>query len=325
MQIDAPIRDIDAPLTKTTRMPFVAFLFSLFATGLGQIYNGQLGKGITLFCLQYGIIIFAAFSDAMHLLEGLIVIIIVKVGLRLYAVIDASIVAHKKRYAPWASYNKWYLHLCLFIVMAGITIIFPLTSVVGIESFSIPTTSKVPTLLVGDRIIADMRCYYDTLPQYGDLIVYQPNHDPTTLFISRVMGLPGDQIQIVHRQFYVNGKPISQTTIANTTVPAYEFYGEDVPSIHGILLDSVKIETVEESLPNGKTITVQYNHRAGYGRELQLMTVPEGTYFVTGDNRDNSLDSRFDSFGTIPMESIEGKGLYIFWAKDKSRIGKRLE
>lgn len=136
-----------------------------------------------------------------------------------------------------------------------------------------------PALLVGDRLVADMRNHKSQKPQRGDIIIFEFPKDPSKDFIKRVIGAEGEKIEIVDNKIYINEK----------------------------LLDD----------PWGH-FTMPRSSIEDYGP----VRVPEDSLFVLGDNRDNSMDSRF--FGFINVEKVKGKALYLYWAKDKSRIGMQL-
>jgi len=173
------------------------------------------------------------------------------------------------------------------IVIAVILALFIRTFVV--QAFKIPTGSMEPNLLVGDHLLVNKFIFAPTvsalerllLPMRdigrGDIIVFKFPEEPERDFIKRVIGLPGDALELRQRQVLVNGAPIAEP-YAHYLFPVSE--GED--QTHDV--------------------------RARYGP----VTVPEGHYFMMGDNRDNSQDSRY--WGFLPAHYVKGRALTIYWS-----------
>ena len=190
-----------------------------------------------------------------------------------------------------------------------------------VEPFRIPSGSMMPTLLIGDFILVNKFIYGIRLPvtdtklieigtpQRGDVIVFRYPKDPTTPFIKRVVGLPGDEIAYFDKVLYINGKPAPQEVLGT-----YEGHGSGV-NMTGASLRKERLDDREHEL------LVQPGIPSAEGR----MVVPEGNYFVLGDNRDNSRDSRY--WGTVPDENLIGRAFLIWmnwdWGHglELSRIG----
>lgn len=192
-----------------------------------------------------------------------------------------------------------------------------------VEPFRIPSGSMIPTLLVGDFILVNKFGYGIRLPVInrkiieigdparGDVVVFRYPEDPSTPFIKRVVGLPGDRIQYKEKRLYVNGEPV-----------AYDAAGTYVGVKSAVMHTGA--EKYAEHLgehPHDIIITPR-----AYSFDWEG-TVPEHSYFVLGDNRDNSRDSRF--WGFVPDENLIGRAFIIWmnWDKgiDTSRIGTRIE
>jgi len=173
------------------------------------------------------------------------------------------------------------------IVVAVILALFIRTFVV--QAFKIPTGSMEPNLLVGDHLLVNKFVFAPTasslermlLPmrqiRRGDVIVFKFPEDPERDFIKRVIGLPGDTVELRHRQVVVNGSPLQE------------------PYAHYLF-------------PVSENETESFDVRARYGP----VTVPESHYFMMGDNRDNSQDSRY--WGFLPAHYIKGRALTIYWS-----------
>jgi signal peptidase I len=190
------------------------------------------------------------------------------------------------------------------------------------EPFKIPSGSMIPTLLVGDLILVNKFHYGVRLPvinkkiianhdpQRGDVMVFRYPVDPRQDYIKRVVGIPGDEVSYVNQTLSINGQPV-------VTVPKGEFYDED--SLRYSPQFSEKLGTVEHNIlvdprrqtyygPDPKTFPMAENCR--YTAEGVTCKVPAGHYFMMGDNRDNSQDSRF--WGFVPDENIVGKAFFIW-------------
>jgi signal peptidase I len=185
-----------------------------------------------------------------------------------------------------------------------------------VEPFRIPSGSMMPTLLIGDFILVNKFTYGVRLPvlnskilengspERGDIVVFRFPKDPTVDYIKRVIGLPGDRIGYYRKQIYVNGNPMKQTAM-----------GLYAGGSQGAGMEG-------ESLFNEELGTVQHDilMRAGEpsAREGEFI-VPAGNYFVMGDNRDNSNDSRF--WGAVPEANLVGRAFFIWMSWDSGKPG----
>ncbi|MDP1657300.1 MAG: signal peptidase I [Rubrivivax sp.] len=200
------------------------------------------------------------------------------------------------------------------------------------EPFKIPSGSMIPTLLVGDLILVNKFHYGVRLPvintkitegnkvERGDIMVFRYPPKPSLDYIKRVVGVPGDEVAYLNKRLTINGQ-----VVATSAVP--EFFDESVmryfkqyeeslgTAKHRILTDDERpafIPGVDE---------FPYRNNCRYSIEGVVCKVPEGHYFMMGDNRDNSLDSRF--WGFVPDQNIVGKAFFV-WMNfgDLKRIGK---
>ncbi|MBE9561678.1 MAG: signal peptidase I [Proteobacteria bacterium] len=180
-----------------------------------------------------------------------------------------------------------------------------------VEPFRIPSGSMMPTLLVGDFILVNKFSYGIRLPvankkvieidkpERGDVVVFRYPEDPKIPFIKRVVGLPGDQIEYVNKMLYVNGEPIVQ----QIDKPRYIGVG----SGSNMTGSEQRIEYLSDEVSHDILINPK---RPEYQTKYNKLTVPDKAYFVLGDNRDNSKDSRF--WGTVPEENLIGKAFFIW-------------
>ena len=193
---------------------------------------------------------------------------------------------------------------------------------VAFEPFNIPSGSMIPTLLVGDYLFVSKFSYgysrfslpsflevpfhgriFGTLPRRGDVAVFKLPRDNSTDYIKRIVGLPGDRIQMIHGQLYINGTEVPRK-------PDGDYIAEgDGPRI--------LLKRYIESLPDGAT---HFILKASDDQPLdntQEYKVPDGYVFAMGDNRDNSLDSRvLNAVGFVPVENLVGRAEFIFFSID---------
>ncbi len=212
-----------------------------------------------------------------------------------------------------------------------IAVVFLLRSFVA-EPFKIPSGSMIPTLLVGDLILVNKYAYGVRLPvintkvvevgspQRGDVMVFRYPRDPSMDYIKRVVGLPGDKVAYLDKRLWINDQEVplaAQGEFFDAERLSYApQYSEKLGAIdHKILTELGKPTYINavESFP--------FRERCQYGDAGVTCVVPPGHYFVMGDNRENSLDSRF--WGFVPEQNIVGKAFFIWMNfSDLKRIGR---
>jgi signal peptidase I len=182
------------------------------------------------------------------------------------------------------------------IVIAVILALFIRTFVV--QAFKIPTGSMEENLLIGDHLLVNKFVFGPTasrleravLPigrlERGDVVVFKYPVEPERDFIKRVVGLPGETIEVKEKKVYINGKPFEESYVHFLAPPTAQSELHEVTS---------------------------FDVRERYGP----VTVPPNQYFVMGDNRDNSQDSRY--WGFLPRENVKGKALVIYWSYEAER------
>jgi signal peptidase I len=196
------------------------------------------------------------------------------------------------------------------------------------QPFNIPSGSMIPTLLVGDYLFVSKYSYgysrYSfpqcipatniclTLPSFGrvwakepergDVVVFKLPRDNDTDYIKRVIGLPGDEIQMIHGVLHINGQAVKKEKASD--VALQDSSGRER-----------QLTRYMETLPNGVTYPVLDLVNEGIGDNTEVYKVPENHFFMMGDNRDNSTDSRFLSeVGYVPFENLVGKAQIIFFS-----------
>jgi len=186
-----------------------------------------------------------------------------------------------------------------------------------VEAFQIPSGSMIPTLEVGDHIFVSKFAYGLSIPftntkvlklaqpERGDVIVFKYPKDPSTDYIKRVVGLPGDVVEMKHDELYINGKIVERWREPN--VHHYVDLARGSP-------DERDGELWIENLSGHKHETLQ--EPRGLTRDFERTVIPAGHVFVMGDNRDNSSDSRV--WGTVDRDLIKGKALIVWWSRGTS-------
>ena len=192
------------------------------------------------------------------------------------------------------------------------------------QPFYIPSSSMEPSLLIGDRLFVSKYSYgysrhsfpfsppifdgriIEKTPKRGDVIVFKTPADNRTDYIKRLIGLPGDEVQIINKDLYLNGIKIKKRKV------------EKLFSINcGDKI--IPVDTYEEILPNGKKYLAVYR-KDGAMINTDKFIVPKNHYFFLGDNRDCSKDSRFlSSVGYVNFNNLVGKAKLIFFSNDKKK------
>ncbi len=206
------------------------------------------------------------------------------------------------------------------LVIAGLlkTILF--------QPFHIPSESMRPQLLVGDYLISSKFSYgysryslpfginlfkgriFARQPKRGDIVVFKWPRDNKTDYIKRLIGLPGDTVQIVDGQIILNGTPLKTEVLGVETIHQHNSFDRQVTRIH-------------ETMPGGKGYVTYNMVDNGHYDNTPAYTVPPGHYFMMGDNRDNSLDSR--DWGFVPAQNLIGRGeIILVSVNDKFHIGR---
>ena len=190
------------------------------------------------------------------------------------------------------------------------------------QPFNIPSGSMIPTLLIGDYLFVSKFSYgysrysfpfspnigagryWSDEPKRGDVAVFKLPSDNETDYIKRVVGLPGDEIQMRQGTLVINGKEVPKLRIEDFTIE--DEYG-----------NKRRVPQFRETLPNGISYPVLDMVKNGIGDNTKVFKVPEGHYFMMGDNRDNSSDSRA-AVGNVPLENFVGRAEIIFFSTDQS-------
>jgi signal peptidase I len=190
-----------------------------------------------------------------------------------------------------AKKGRWITELIVIVMVVLLIRVFVA------QAYNIPSGSMKPTLLVGDFILVNKLVYRFSEPKRGDIVVFKYPIDPNIDFIKRIVALPGEQVEVRNNQVFINGKPLPLIEVGR---------GEE---------NGVRKVIYEEVMPEGIKHKVQFYEDFPFSkRDFGPVVVPPNHYFVMGDNRDNSEDSRY--WGFLPRENIVGKAFVIYFSGD---------
>jgi signal peptidase I len=273
------------------RIWWVAGLLSYLVPGLGQVYNGKPARGLLFYAVLslFGSQVFAFALNAMKfsytsfytalLLLSMIFYLIAI----LFIIGDAIYGARKNKFYRLQPYNKWPIYLLAIFLSQGIDYSAKnaLKETV-IKAYRIPTTSMEPAIKKGDFLLSNKLYYCSHNPQRGDIIIFKYPQNEKLEYIKRIIGLPGDTVLVKNGTTFINGRKMDEPYLQKHT--------------------SALISELRQA-----------------DRDSVLQIVPRDEYFVLGDNRHNSSDSRH--WGTVKREQILGKPSFVYWSWDSSISG----
>jgi signal peptidase I len=298
------------------RRIWAAMLLSTVAPGLGQIYNGLPRRGLLalgLVLAGQAILIGLSIIPPNSIAAGIFHFSMIGLyGVLLFAVaFDAAFGALGAGEITLRRYHHPALYIAVALAWFSWDFLYDeihRTATATVKTV-IREASMEPTLLDRDRVLAH-RGYYDAnKPEAGDIVLYlKPGSDVTV--IQRVVGLPGDSIQVTDGELLINGAPAPRE-------------GIDQASDTDAGLRTA-FSYFRETLPNGASYIVSDQFGAGgVFDNTPVHDVPEGHVFIMGDNRDNSADSRI--VGPVPIENLKARLTFIYWSGDRSRIGTMVQ
>lgn len=291
------------------RNPNLSFILSFVFSGLGQVYNGELKKGIMFLVLIIPLYILLGLTGLLSSFTGLIVITSLILVYKLAVAYEAyrkSNSLNPYEIKPINQISKYLLFIVFGFAINWIGVSLGRT-IIGYEAFEIPTPSMEPSVIVGDKIMATKIKPEEI--EIGDIITF--TKDDGQKYLSRAVGLPGQTIEVKDDKVIIDGESEIWNKTVKTTSGEYEY------------------QKFKSELPNGKQIGTQkmlkFRNNNIPSQEIsnkKIITIPENQIYVLGDNRNNSMDSRM--YGNVEFENIDKQVQYIWWSNDKSRIGKNL-
>ena len=193
------------------------------------------------------------------------------------------------------------------------------------QPFRIPSGSMQPTLEVGDYIVVTKWTYgygrysfaplegllpqgrlFGSEPAQGDVVVFRPTPEPDRDFIKRVIGMPGDRVQMIDGILHINGEPVQRESLGTVEFMNEAGFPEQIPAYR-------------ETLPNGASYTIFDRNPRGELDNTRVFEVPQGHYFMMGDDRDNSADSRVPAVvGYVPYDNLVGPAQFVVASFDQT-------
>ncbi len=286
--------NIDIVTTRQKKSWLAVFLSYFIFPGIGQLYNGQVFKGIFFIIAAAGLITAETLHDYFFFLYFVLCFFSLK---------DAFDSAEKRNNSA-----ERFLYqgnrLLVFITVVLFFNAIPFGSIIKenfLKAYNIRSASMMPTLHLADLVLIDKRQKtIDNLCR-GDIIVFPYPENPEKSFIKRAIALGGDKVQFANGQLYINDQLVSNELI------------QSQPDQYNLPSGPSKVIIYEEFLDNSSH-HIQYVANDHTSYSWGPIIVPSNAVFVLGDNRDNSQDSRV--FGSIPRDTIEGKALKIYWSWD---------
>ncbi len=308
---------LDRSLAVRPRRWYVAVILNV-ASGTGYLYLGRPVRAVV--AAVWGLLALFALANGLGgwlaTPLGVLALVLGSAGFLIFVLIDAARIARLERAFVLQRYNKWWVYVAWLACFTGVGFMKPFASTSGgapIRAFSIPSRSMEPTVRLGDHVIADMRAYDRAEPAPGDVAVFRDPRSESTIFVKRIVGVPGDDVQMIKGVLHLNKRAVMAT--ANGT--------RDLADAGTSRAARAKI--LRETLPNGRSYDTLDQIKDSVLDTTEPLVVPSGHYFVIGDNRDDSIDSRSRQFGFIPRQNFIGKMITVYWSWTLGRIGNRVE
>jgi signal peptidase I len=296
--------------SRSIKNGLAAFLLSVLTPGLGQIFNGQLWKGVFSYGGLLGFLLLSTAIGLTHSFMGMTIYLILSLSAYVFVLGEAVFTAVQQARMDHRPLHTWRSYVAgLTLLLIAVFAVRPnIPEIVAVRAYKITADSMLPTLASGDRIIADMTYYRSNTPRRGDLIVFRFPYQDHPFYVKRVIGVPGDRIKIVDQHVYLNGQQQNEPFAYYDSAADYDPLMHKFPPVStDELVSSMQPEWANQVLNDV---------------DKGEIVVPPNTYFTMGDNRNHSWDSRY--WGPVAGDKIFGKALYVYWSDDKSRIGQTI-
>ena len=288
----------------------LAFILSLWTPGLGYILARRFRLGYALLAVSFLAQTLA--QAVMAFMAPNVEIVRVFIGLiGVFIVFALSAAVHSARLVwrdgvgspvGWMRSTWVAAALCVLVAM-GLGVMEPRWG-----SYSMPSGSNIPTFMVGDYVFGEKKAS----PRRGDMVVFDAPKNPSTSYVKRLVGLPGDRVALKDGLVVINGAPASLKAL-----------GEKIES--GDKEQDTVIWRYREAFPGGAPHAIALAEGSAPSKNMSETVVPADAWFVVGDNRDSSLDSRYAEFGFVPRKNFTAVAMTIYFARDWRRILTRVE
>jgi signal peptidase I len=298
------------PPPPVRRRAWLAALLSFFSPGVGQLYNGERRRAMILFAI-FAVLDLAfffvvpIFDPDLPVLAAFAALTIGFLGLQIGAAVHAFIRARRAAPAPLGPWQRGWVYAAMVVAPLALNFAAPR----WIKGYDVPSASNVPTLLVGDRLFAEIGYYRHHAPQRGEMIIFKSPKDGRTVYVKRIVGLPGEKLQLRDGILYIDGQAVPRRRI------------DDYSSQFGG--SAVVMHQYVETLPGGASYQILQMSDDQPLENTAVYDVPAGHYFTLGDNRDNSMDSRLAEFGYVPAANLIARAYIIYWPL--ARLGLRFD
>jgi signal peptidase I len=286
---------MDAPNTAWKPKPWIAVCLAVFLMPFAFLYLSRPGLAVTYFVVAL-VVAITGLTDVLQLVDGTSISAILQWGLVAVAALHAFQLAH--RYEPIAVRPALSSPKVLASGVLGVGAAIFLVRAFLYEPFTVPSVAMYPTARQGSLLVVEKLGYgdYGTFGltlwntrataelERGDLVVFRLPQDPSVRYFKRVIGLPGDTVTFDGKRISIDGRPVATTLVS--TEGAQEIFEE---AFEGV--------------------TYRVAHNTDQPSRGGTYVVPQDSYFVLGDNRDNSRDSRF--FGPVSVDDLTGKVVYV--------------
>lgn len=263
----------------------LAVLLSIWQPGLGHLYAGLAGRALGAWLFVYGVTALFVTGIVGRTFAGGLTAVGLLIVIVLVIASDAGLQT-RRRVGSRLPYQRWHV-VILVGGLVSTASFFSLVSIQNLKTYYLPSTAMEPTLNAGDRIVAGLDVYEERAPQIGEIVIFYDPSTPENVLIKRVVATAGDVIEIRDKVLEVNGFTVDEPWAVHRD-----------PAI----------------FPGGPYQELLFSRD-----QLPPMAIPDDHLFLLGDNRDHSYDSRY--FGPVPLDHVVGAPLYVYWARDRSRIG----